>query len=220
MVNDILKAEIDYINADIFDNTQDIHAYALYRESKFLPNKYNIRCSNIPKGVYSLHDKVNFHINTRLEMVYGDLSDSLREAFENWGYFSFKVLGDCKFLLEIKKCNRKDIERIVATLREQALKNHKKLQQEQETLIQKDIKQHTDLGENYNRESFESTIIDYFVDDEDLVVDLTKSPKDKDVKYLQLMKLMQDKNRHEVEQQILDMQATELAIRENNLLNQ
>jgi len=220
MVNDILKAEIDYINADIFDNTQDICAYAVHNESKLLPNKYNIRCSNIPKGIYSLHDNVNFHFNTKYNMVYGDLSDSLREAFENWGDFSFKVLGNCEFLLQVKRCKHKDIERIVVTLREQALKNYKNSQQEQGTLIQKDIKQHTDLGEDYNRESFESTVIDYFIDDDDLEVDLSKSPKDKDVKYLQLMKLMQDKNRYEVKQQVLDMEATEIAIRENNLLNQ
>lgn len=220
MVNDILKAEIDYINADIFDNSQEIHAYAVYHEIKLLPNNYNIRCTNIPNGIYSLHDKVNFHFNTKYNMVYGDLSDSLREAFENWGDFSFKVLGNCEFLLQVKRCKHKDIKRIVITLREQALKNYKNSQQEQGTLIQKDIKQHTDLGEDYNRESFESTVIDCFIDDDDLLVDLTKSPKDKDVKYLQLIKLMQDKNRYEVKQQQLDMEASEIAIRENNLLNQ
>ncbi|MFQ6724413.1 MAG: hypothetical protein ACLRFE_03685 [Clostridia bacterium] len=213
--------EINYIYDSPCGSKNNIRAYCPGRESKHLPNTYNIKCHNLPKGTYSLKNKkVNFHFNTQYEMVYGDMSDSLREYFENWGNFSFKVLGDCEFILQVKRCKRKDIEPIVVALREQALKNYKKSQQKQESLIQKDIKKHTDLGEEYNRTSFEETILDYFNDDEDLVVDLSKSAKDIDVKYLQLMKLMQDKNRYEIKQQKLDMESMELAIRENKLLNQ
>ena len=111
-----------------------------------------------------------------------------------------------------------DIESNVISLRKQDVLNRRKFAKKQETLIQKDIKTRTDLGEEYNRQSFEDTILDYFNDDENLIVDHSKSIKDPDIRYLQLMKLMQDKNRYEIKQQKLDMEAMELAIREQNLM--
>ena len=214
--------ELDYIKRDIFDSDQDIYVYAKYPNMpKCLPNTYNIACKNLPIGSYSLKSKnIDLHFNTKWKLFYIDRNFmDIRYTEEDVLNFIMRESFD-RIMFQVKRCKRKDIERIVATLREQALFNQRKLEQNNQTLIQKDIKKHTDLGEDYNRDSFVDTIMDYFYDNEDLIVDSSKSPKDRDVKYLQLMKLMQDKNRHEIKQQKLDMEACELAIRENNLIGQ
>ncbi|MBQ7797801.1 MAG: hypothetical protein IJ371_01615, partial [Clostridia bacterium] len=87
-----------------------------------------------------------------------------------------------------------------------------------ERLIPQAIDNYTNLGDDYNRDSFYETVAEYVREDITLDVDLTKSPEDKDVKFLQLMKVMQDKYRHEAKQQKLDMEACEIAIRENELM--
>ncbi|MBQ8522941.1 MAG: hypothetical protein IJ458_04750 [Clostridia bacterium] len=185
--------DIDYIHDGVFSSKNNIRAYCPNRESKILPNKYNICCTNLPQGTYSIkNSKINFHFNTRYSMVYGDLFDSVRETYENYGDFSFKVLGDCEFMLQLKRCKRKDIEQIVISLREQAVKNQNNLQQKQESLIQKDIKSHTDLGEEYNRESFYATLNECAQDEFKIEIDPNNTLIDADTISLHSAKLIQD----------------------------
>ena len=54
---------------------------------------------------------------------------------------------------------------------------------QQPSLIQKDIKRHTNYGENYNRQSFYDTIDECMSSDEQLV-SLCKTGNDPDIAYL------------------------------------
>lgn len=65
------EQELDYINEDVFDSTQDIYAYAKYENMpKFLPNRYTIVCKNLPIGTYTLKGKnIDLHFNTIYMLV-------------------------------------------------------------------------------------------------------------------------------------------------------
>ena len=69
-----------------------------------------------------------------------------------------------------------------------------------------------DLGEYYNRESFNDTIIECLANDETLIVDQNKPVQDSDIKQLRLAKILQDKNR-------LQRQLESLEEQEKDLLN-
>ncbi len=192
--------EIKYINSDINDQTQNIH-----RRLNTINDIFYLY-ANLPKGTYIL--EISYHSDFCNQLEYFNIPSWITS--NKYVHFIISKENENKRLFLAVD----NIDHHIKSLRKQVVLN----QREKERLIQKSIKSHTDLGEEYNRNSFEDTILDYFNDDEDLVVDLTKSPKDKDVKYLQLMKLMQDKNRYEIKQQKLDMEACELAIREQNLM--
>ena len=191
------EEELKYINDDIFNKENNIHATLL------ISDKYYIYAT-LPQGWY------NFTVAENEKM---DCLNHLRDKGVNANITYSGIFLNINEPRIVNILVATNCDKIVKDLRSILVLMNKK-----ERLIAKDIKAHTDLGEDYNRESFEDTILDYFNDDEDLVVDFTKSPKDSDVKYLQLMKLMQDKNRHEIKQQKLDMEACELAIRENKLM--
>jgi hypothetical protein len=195
--------ESKYVNASLDDNTQDI-----YRE--YISNTSSIIRCKLPKGGYNLV----FRSPKDAQKAYADFRMKGLKAFRNDNRVLITLDNPTQISLNVSGGGSKYL---IELLRKQVIHNNRLYGDER--LIAKDIKSRsTDLGEDYNRESFESTIIDYFNDDENLVVDLTKSPKDSDVKYLQLMKLMQDKNRYEIKQQKLDMEAMELAIREQKLM--
>ena len=121
-------------------------------------------------------------------------------------------------MLKTKLCKRPTVEEIVRSLRTQAVVNAKKLSKEQESLIAKDIKAHTDLGEAYNRESFYATLYECLENDETLEVDFTKSPTDKDVNVLQCAKLQQDKNRLLAERKEIDNEISQIEKHREELL--
>lgn len=59
------------------------------------------------------------------------------------------------------------------------------------TLIQKDIKKHTDWGEEYNRESFYDTIEECLMNGDTLLIDSNNHSDDKDARFLRYMRLEQ-----------------------------
>lgn len=198
------KEEENYVNASLEDTAQDI-----YRVSNFSNIGSTIYC-NLPKGSYNFvfrtpKDANNAYASFRLKGLDAFCNDNrvLLTINQNTK-LSFPVLsGGTKHLINL--------------LRLQVVHNNRLYGGER--LIEKVIKSRsTDLGEIYNRQSFEDNIMDYFNDNEDLNVDLTKSIKDTDVKYLQLMKYMQDKNRYDIKKQQLDMEEMELELREQTLL--
>ena len=124
------KNELDYINEDVFDSTQDIYAYAKYKNiPKFLPNHYAIVCKNLPLGTYTLKGKnIDLHFNTAYMLAYGDERIVDTRYTEN-DVLNFIIRKPCdRFLLQVKKC--KDIAPIVHSLREQEVLNQCKLEQQ------------------------------------------------------------------------------------------
>ena len=102
---------------------------------------------------------------------------------------------------------------MVRSLRMQSVINARNLSKQQESLIVKDIKSRsTDLGEEYNRESFYSTIYECLINNETLEVDKTKPVNNYDTKNLRLLKIMQEKSR-------LQHQIDDLNKQEQDLLN-
>ena len=212
--------DIEYVEADIFDCDNDIYVYATYPNMpKYLPNTYNLACRNLPLGSYSLKGKhIDLHFDTIFKLAHTD-DNFLDVRYTESDVFNFIVRETRdRILLQVKKCNRKNIENIVKDLRRQLILKQKQLGQDNQTLIQKDIKSHTDLGEDYNRESFYDTIWECVDIDETLDVDLTKSPKDKDINLLHFAKLMQDKSRLSAKQKELDKEKAELHQREIELM--
>ena len=212
------EQELEYINADPFDKSQPIYAYATSREGKILPTRYNIKCINLPKGSYDAGLKVSYHFNTIYAIAYGDLYDKL-ERYSELGHLSFNIVNNCEIMLKTKLCKRQTVEEIVRSLRTQAVMNARNLSNQQESLIKKDIKNHTDLGEDYNRESFLRTIYECLENDETLEVDFTKSPTDKDVNILQVAKLGQDKNRLLAKRNEIDNEIAEIEKRRQEIIN-
>jgi len=210
--------ELAYIKADIHDETQDIYISGIARIKASLPKgKYCILVDDIDDRLYMCDDLMAYYDISAIPKIANDDLKFLHKFCYTCTApgVTFNVHSNMSIEFSLIHERPEHFAHIIHTLRKQAIYNSKLTQ---ESLIQQDIKFHTDLGEEYNRQSFEDAILDYFNDDEDLMVDTSKSIKDKDVKYLQLMKLMQDKNRHEIKQQQLDMEATELAIRENKLM--
>ncbi len=213
------EQELEYINADIYDKTQPIYAYATSREGKILPTRYNVRCTNIPKGKYIVNSTVNFHKSTLVNIAWGNYYRQLTDRYTPPEQFGFDVWDNCEFLLKSKFCKQNTIQEIIHSLRTQAVMNARNLSNQQESLIKKDIKTHTDLGEDYNRESFFRTIYECLENDETLEVDFTKSPTDKDVNILQVAKLGQDKKRLLAERNEIDNEIAEIEKRQQEIIN-
>ena len=129
------------------------------------------------------------------------------------------IVDNCEIMLKTKLCKRPTVEEIVRSLRTQAVMNARNLSNQQESLIKKDIKNHTDLGEDYNRESFFRTIYECLENDETLEVDFTKSPADKDVNILQVAKLGQNKKRLLAERNEIDNEIAEIEKRRQEIIN-
>ena len=183
------EQELEYINADVFDKSQQIYAYCVNTESKILPNIYTIKCLDLPKGKYDAGLKVNFHFNTRYYIAYGHFHDKLHERYSESGRLKFDIIDNCDVLLKTKLCKRPTVEEKVYALRTQIVLNTRKLNKE--SLIQQDIKTHTDLGEAYNRESFYSTINECIVDEIPINIDPTNTLIDADTISLHSAQLIQ-----------------------------
>ena len=183
------EQELAYINADIYDKSQPIHTYAKKIKNSILPNKYIIKCVNIPQGEYVTRNNISFHNTTVHNMAYGFFYKRLIEVYPDMGYFEFEVLNDCEFVLKSKHCKQETIEKIIRSLRKQAVVNKQNLNKE--SLIQKDIKSHTNLGEDYNRESFYSTINECIVDKIPIEIDPNNKVIDADTISLHSAQLIQ-----------------------------
>lgn len=207
----INQKEKKYINASARDSKQDICAYPDFIILPGLPNNYTIECKNLPKGTYNFNsNKVCMFFGTRYDFEHG-IKTNVTWSYDP-NHFSFTVTEPGEVKIEVK--NVINIRKYVQSLRRQALANL----HNQESLIQKDIKKHTDLGEEYNRTSFYDTIDECLIDGEDLIVDQTKSATDSDVKYLKLMRLEQLSVKLYEEQQRLNQARKELEQEANELL--
>ena len=155
------KYDLDYLKANIFSATQDIYI-----------SGHNSITADLPKGKYSVVVGENEncqYICNELKRLYN------LKTFEceDKNGFEFDITGDYKhFSFHLYYTDH--LGDIVLSLREQAIYN-KRLGYE--TLIQKDIKAN-DLGEDYNRESFNDTIIECLANDETLIVDQNKPVQD------------------------------------------
>lgn len=199
--------ELLYLHDGIFNSKHPI--YAKYASN----HKANIVCNNIPNGFYSIKfdDFDLASINESALCTDPCLSVNL-DTRKGSTILNIEVLDNCDFQIII---DRIDTSIAVHTLRQQAVLNARN---QKTSLIKQDIARHTDLGKEYNRISFYDTIEDCIADGDDLIVDETKSPRDMDVKYLQIMKVMQDKIKLDAEQQALNAKKAELRRRENELL--
>ena len=124
--------DIEYVEANVFEREHDVYAYAKYHNMpKCLPNTYSIVCNNLPKGSYTLEGKhINLHFNT-LYMLASTEKNFMDIRYNENNSFNFIIKRPCdRFLLQVKKCNYKDIERIVKDLRRQAFLNQKQLEQD------------------------------------------------------------------------------------------
>ena len=124
--------DIDYIEENVFDSTQDIYAYAKYPNMpKSLPNTYTIVCQNLPLGSYRLNGKnIDLHFNTKYMLTCSD-KNFMDIRYPEFDVFDLIIKKPCnRILLQVKKCKRKDIENIVKDLRKQAILNQNKLEQQ------------------------------------------------------------------------------------------
>ncbi len=124
--------ELEYINKNVCDSTNDIYAYAKYPNMpKLLPNRYTIVCQNLPLSSYSLKGKnIDLHFNTKYMLFYGD-KNFIDIRYTESDVFNFIVRKPCdRILLQVKKCKYNDIEIIVKELRKQAILNQKQLEQD------------------------------------------------------------------------------------------
>lgn len=196
--------EKQYINAYIDDRTQDIHRnYNSNSDVIYM-------CAKLPQGTYVLEISDNSDICNQLE--YFDIPSWVTSN----KYVHFIITNETankRFFLAAD-----DIDDHVKNLRKQVVLRKRELQQAQERLIKKDIKSRTDLGEDYNRESFYTTLYEYLENDETLEVDFTKSPTDKDVNVLQCAKLQQDKNRLLAERKEIDNEISQIEKHREELL--
>ncbi len=121
--------ELDYINEDVFDSTNNIYAFAKYDNMpKFLSNRYTIECIGLPIGTYTLKGKyIDLHFKTKYKLAHVD-NRFMDIRYTESDVFSFIVRKRCNsIMLQVKKC--KDIENIVKELRRQAILNKHKLEQ-------------------------------------------------------------------------------------------
>jgi hypothetical protein len=124
--------ELDYINKNVFDSTNDIYAYSKYPNiPKSLPNTYTIVCTNLPIGSYSLNGKnIDLHFNTKYMLAYGG-QNFMDTRYTESDVFNFIVKNPCdRILLQVKNCKHNDIDSIVKELRRQAFLNQNKLEQQ------------------------------------------------------------------------------------------
>lgn len=210
MEEQFTEDELSYINSDIYDHSQNIH---IKKYSRLFISNYTINCKNLAIGDYSLDPNIYFSMKEHASMVCGSLHGKLSNISTSLGTFSFSVLDNCSFSLRTQySCRKSTIQDVVRSLRMQSITNAKNTIK-QESLIVKDIKSHgTDLGEEFNRDSFYSTIYECLINNETLEVDTTKPVSDYDTKNLRLLKIMQEKNR-------LQHQIDNLNKQEQDLLN-
>ena len=210
MEEQFTEEELSYINANVYDSTQNVY---IEKPSKLFISNYNIRCRNLAKGKYSLDTTIGLPMHEQAGMICGDLRGKLADESISLGFFTFNILDNCTFSLRTQyPCRKSTIQDVVRSLRMQSITNAKNTIK-QESLIVKDIKSRsTDLGEDYNRESFYSTIYDCLANNETLEVDKTKPVNNYDTKNLRLLKIMQEKSR-------LQHQIDDLNKQEQDLLN-
>ncbi|MBQ8522942.1 MAG: hypothetical protein IJ458_04755 [Clostridia bacterium] len=203
------EKELKYINASILDKTHDIHIDGIQTIKATLPKgKYNIFVAECEDRLTICDDlRVFYNIKATPSLI------------KNRFGVEFAITANMKIEFSLVHERYECFAYIIHSLREQVICNRKILKQKKERLIEKDIKSRsTNLGEDYNRNSFFETIWECTQLDETLDVDLSKSPKDNDVNLLQFAKIQQDKLRLRKKQQELDMEAMEIAIREQELM--
>lgn len=170
------EKELEYINASIDDQSQDIHR-------EYIKSTTYINCK-LPKGHYLM----KFRSTKDTKKAHGDLLVKGLKASINRNIVCFYLDEPTNFYFSLTSGGN---EEIITELRKFAVLNKRTLQAENERLIAKDIKSHTNLGAEYNRTSFYDTIDECLMDGEDLIIDKTKSLDDYDVKYLRYMYLEQ-----------------------------
>ena len=201
--------ELKFINCNPLDTSNTI--YATY---PILSSDFYVYVNHITPGKYQidLHNKANIE-SFRKSIKYLGKINSIKGTT-----ISFSIKMRRSFLIFAELNLAEGIE-LVKNLRKQVVLNNRILK-EKERLIAKQIKTYTNLGEEYNRNSFVDTILECMENNEELLVDCTKSPKDQDVKFLCLMQITQQENNIAKEQEILNNKKFELEQRKVELLKQ
>lgn len=214
---EIIQDEL-YIYSDVFDKTKSVYAYPCYNLPQFLPNKYVIACENLPIGFYRISNKNVDFMPEQFSIADIEKSDIKVKRCEN-GDLTFVVTNPKnKFRLQARKC--RNIEMLVQGLRRLVVLNSGI---EHKTLLQKDIEDRlhfrfkTDFGNTYNADSLLDTVDECLELDETIELDDSKDIANPYVRYLQTMKLHQDKKRFAVKQEALEKERLDIEARQNRL---
>ena len=192
MKNYFTKEDLAEIYADPFDKSRQIYACAKYpKRPTIFPNTYTIKCSNLPLGLYIIRNKKIRFFASNEPTSQNNNNRGFKTGYFEYGYFGFEISApNTELKLKIENCIA--VDDIIIELREKAIINRTK---NNKTLIEQDIIYRSNFGEEYNRESFYNTIYDCLDDDETLLIDMSKSVQDPDVKQLRLASISQQKNR-------------------------
>lgn len=201
--------ELKFINCNPLDTSNTI--YATY---PILSSDFYVYVNHITPGKYQM----DLHTNKNIESFRKSIKYLGKINSVNGTKVSFSIKMRRSFLI-FAELNLADGIELVKNLRKQVVLNNRIIN-EKKRLIAKQIKTYTNLGEQYNRNSFIDTILECMENNEELLVDCSKSAKDQDVKFLCLMQITQQENNIAKKQQILDAQKTELEQRKVELLKQ
>ena len=202
--------EYDYISASVNDCSQEIRL-SLYGDTLGISGK-------LVQGSYW----ITFNSSRDADKAYNELikNNNLTIKRDN-NYISFTDYN-APIPIHFPISLHGGATGIVRELRRQVVLNRRELKSAQtnQTLIQQDIKKHTNLGEEYNRTSFYDTIDECLMDEEDLIVDNNVPNNDSDVVYLKLMRLEQLSMKMDDERRRINKERKNLTAIQNQLNKQ
>ncbi|MBQ3502704.1 MAG: hypothetical protein IJA72_03465 [Clostridia bacterium] len=179
--SNLTPKEFDYITASVNDCSQDIRI-SLFGDRTGI-------YGDLIEGSYWL----TFNSSRDAEAAYDELVKIKGLSIKRDNNFISFTDYDAPIRIHFPISLHGGATGIVRELRRQVVMNKRALQKDAKnnTLIQQDIKCHTNFGEDYNRTSFYDTIDECLMDEEDLIIDEKAPNTDKDVVYAKLMRLEQ-----------------------------
>lgn len=122
------QQDLDYINSDAFDKTQDIYAYCPRKPIMCFPTKYTIYCNNLPTGAYHIAGShIDFNTPTIWKLSYGK-EKGLKPHYDTSKDkgLGFIIYNPTAFGINVVCSN---VEKYIKELRKQAIENKYKLEQ-------------------------------------------------------------------------------------------
>ena len=183
---------VSTLRQQLKENANNLNDIKQYETSSLSPGRYIITLNNASEIATTIKNFSNYNIPVTTK--------------GNTLIFDINTIGTPVIISTTEKNMRK----VHRQLEARAIIRNKGVKNSNDSLIKKEIKAHTDLGEEFNRTSFYDTISECIELGEDLIVDTSKSPADPDIKYLQMNKYMQDeaklvRERQKLEQKIRDL---------------
>ena len=210
--NQFTEQELKFINADIFDTTNDIYATIL------INGQYSIYAT-LPSGWY----KFNIANDELLTCLKHLRQDGISTNMYHGGIIIH--LTNTQTAHIVVKNNR---DEIVKELRKQAILNSMSSKRKTKNLVEKAIQrrnnisikhhgQKSDLGQAYNLKSLYETANECLAEDITIELDESKPTTDLVVRYLRAIKLKQDMMRLEAKQQASDEEKLDIEKHQNEL---